>query len=99
MRTANDIINLGMQDNDLFVLLFLLEKGFGADRISDMTANIIRPDIVEYTSNFLESHSTNTEDVSKQIPSENIEATLPVNPFNGNRILLLPLNKSIGINY
>ena len=90
MRTANDIINLGMQDNDLFVLLFLLEKGFGADRISDMTANIIRPDIVEYTSNFLESHSANTADVSKQTPSENIEANLPVNPFNGNRILLLP---------
>jgi len=90
MRTANDIINLGMQDNDLFVLLSLLEKGFGADRISDMTANIIRPNIVEYTSNFLESHSTNTEDVSKQTPLENIEANLPVNPSNGNRILLLP---------
>lgn len=39
--TAKEVIDLGIDDPDLFVVLALIEDGIGADRISDMTTNII----------------------------------------------------------
>ena len=90
MRTAHDIIKLGMKDNDLFVLLSLLEEGFGADRISDMTANIIIPDIVKHTSNFLDPQDIKLQKVSIKTLSGTIEENLPINPFNESPVLLLP---------
>ena len=90
MRTAHDIIKLGMKDNDLFVLLSSLEEGFGADRISDMTANIIIPDIVKHTSNFLDPQDIKLQKVSIKTLSGTIEENLPINPFNESPVLLLP---------
>lgn len=49
LTTANEIVQLGIVDPDLFFLLALLEEGIGADRVSDMTTNIILPDLLNYS--------------------------------------------------
>jgi hypothetical protein len=49
LRTAAEIVALGIDDPDLFVLLPLLDKDVGPDRISDLTTNIIAPDLAALT--------------------------------------------------
>ena len=48
-QSALDIVQAAEGDPDIFLLLPLLEEGIGADRISDMTQNIIDEDICKYT--------------------------------------------------
>lgn len=48
LRTAKEIINLGIDDPDLFTILALLEEGLGPDRISDMVTNIILEDLIKF---------------------------------------------------
>lgn len=47
MSTAMAIIELGIQDPELFALMGLLEEGIGPDRISDMTTHAIKPALYE----------------------------------------------------
>lgn len=49
LATAKEIIDLGVTDPDLFMVLALLEDGVGADRISDMTTNVILPCLADFT--------------------------------------------------
>lgn len=49
MITAEDIVRLGVDRPGLFLLLPLLERNFGPDLISDMTTNIILPELYEFT--------------------------------------------------
>ena len=49
LGAAKEIIELGITDPDLFMVVALLEDGVGPDLISDMTTNIILPNIAEYT--------------------------------------------------
>lgn len=49
IKTAKAIIDKGITDPELFELIGLLEKGVGADRISDMTCSIILEDLLSYT--------------------------------------------------
>ncbi|MCU7933229.1 MAG: hypothetical protein KZQ90_20745 [Candidatus Thiodiazotropha sp. (ex Codakia rugifera)] len=48
LETAKEIVNLGVTDIDLFMVLALFEEGIGPDRISDMTTNIILPDLISF---------------------------------------------------
>lgn len=47
--SAQEILCMGIKDPEIFELLGLFEEGFGADRLSDMTINIIRDDLFEFT--------------------------------------------------
>ena len=67
MDTARQIVELGIDDPDLFVSLALLEDGIGPDRISDMVTNIIFPDLVSYNERILPKLA---------IPTERFEITL-----------------------
>lgn len=49
LKTAKEVIDLGVTNPDLFVALALIEDGVGADRISDMTTNIIVQCIASFT--------------------------------------------------
>lgn len=49
MSTASQIVELGVDDPELFLLLPLLEEGVGADRISDMITNIVLKDLCGFT--------------------------------------------------
>src|SRR4051812_30127938 len=42
MTTAKQIVELGVEDPDLFVAMALFEEGVGPDRVSDMTTNELR---------------------------------------------------------
>jgi hypothetical protein len=50
LATGKEIIDLGVEDPELFSLMALFEAGVGPDRISDMTTRIILEDIVFFTS-------------------------------------------------
>ncbi len=47
--TAKQVVNLGVTSPDLFIALALFEDGIGADRISDMTTNIILECLAHFT--------------------------------------------------
>ena len=48
MQTAREIVDLGVDDPDLFVAMGLFEEGIGPDRISDMASNVILPDLLAF---------------------------------------------------
>ncbi len=49
LRTAKIIVNAGITDPEIFELMGIFEEGIGADRISDMVAWIILPDLLAYS--------------------------------------------------
>ena len=49
LGTASQIVAMGINDPDLFVLMSLFEEGIGPDRISDMTTNVIAQDLISFT--------------------------------------------------
>ena len=53
IKTAKEIVDLGVSDPDLFVAMALFEDGFGPDRISDMTCNIIFKDLLSFNKRML----------------------------------------------
>lgn len=85
LTTAKLIIDAGRSDPELFELVGLFEDNFGADRISDMTANVIQQDILTYSRNIY----------GKVLPKDwagpiDKGTGLPKNPFTKEPILLVP---------
>lgn len=93
IETARDIVALGIDDPDLFTAMALFEEGFGPDRISDMTTNVIFEDLLAFNARVLSSLNLplhvhlirlkNGKSYSTQFPS---------NPFirGGGPIILVP---------
>lgn len=54
LQSAKEILKFAQDSPDIFLLLPLLEGGIGADRISDMTQNIIDGIICSFTSEIME---------------------------------------------
>ncbi len=86
LETAKNIIAKGKDDPELFELVGMFEGDFGPDRISDMTANIIRDDITEYTKRVV----SQVELGAKATVTFDDKSGLPMNPFTGDIILLVP---------
>jgi len=88
MKTASEIIALGMDDPELFVLMGLLERNIGPDRISDMTTHAIKPAILKFTENALQKFGIKTERFS--FPDGHYQ--LVRNPFEAGRsaVFLVP---------
>ncbi len=82
MQTAATIVRMGIENPDLFAALALLEEGIGPDRISDMTTNIILPDLIAYTCRVLDRLDVPRErfDLTLQY-GQQVAVHLPVNPF------------------
>jgi hypothetical protein len=86
--TAKEIVDLGVRDPDLFVVLPLLEEDVGPDLISDMTTSIILPNLLQLNERV---------QAKLKIPREKFEVAgisveLAVNPIETPRtpILLVP---------
>ncbi len=88
LTTAKTIVDLGVDNPELFVLLPLIEDDIGPDRISDMTTGIIGNQLADYTRRVLGQH---------QIPLEEFRiggarVHLPPNPtaINPTPVILVP---------
>ena len=87
LRTAHEIVKLGIEDPTLFPLLALLEEDVGPDRISDLTTRAIGHRLAEFTTRVL---------TGQNIPSQRFdvfgsEFSLPVNPHVSDRGESLPV--------
>lgn len=88
LKTAKVIIDKGKNDPELFELVGLFEKDFGPDRISDMTANVIKEDLKGFTLRILACLNVDY----KKILKISEEHGLPINPYTGELIYLVPLS-------
>lgn len=86
--TAKEIVDLGIKDPDLFIALPLLEEDVGPDLISDMTTNIILPDLIRFNDRVLAALKVPTE----KFVLNGITANLAANPTETKRapIILVP---------
>jgi hypothetical protein len=64
MRTAKEIVDLGINDPDLFVALGIFEEGIGPDRIGDMTTNVILPDLLTFNQRVLSELRVPTKSIN-----------------------------------
>lgn len=85
LRTAKQILNKGISDPEIFELVGMFQERFGPDRISDMTANVIRQELNQFTNRILLEIA---EECTVQIPRNSESA--PLNPINNSPLLLVP---------
>ncbi|MEC4766603.1 hypothetical protein LPL18_004530 [Halomonas sp. CUBES01] len=86
LSTAKLIISKGRNDPELFELVGMFEEDFGPDRISDMTANIIRDDIEIFTKRVFDDMDVDLESYL----NFDEEKELPINPYTGELLYLIP---------
>lgn len=81
MQTAREIVELGVNDPDLFVAMGLFEDGIGPDRISDMATNVILSDLLKFNERVLRAIGVPVKKVTITLKNGNsYEAELPINP-------------------
>jgi hypothetical protein len=85
LRTAKQILSKGIDDLEIFELVGMFQERFGPDRISDMTANVIRQELNQFTSRILEEIAG---ECATQVPRNDEGA--PLNPVNDAPLLLVP---------
>ena len=82
VKTAKQIVDLGIEDPDLFVAMALFEEGFGPDRISDMTANVILKDLLDFNARVLSHLPVKCEEYELSLRNgTTYKATLPANGY------------------
>ncbi len=95
-QTGKEIVDLGVDDPDLFAAMALFEENFGPDHISDMVANVVLGDLIKFNERILSNFSIPREKVKLSLRNGNsFEAILPVNPcLRGNvrPVILVPLD-------
>lgn len=64
---AFDIVKKGVQYPEIFQLISLFEENIGPDRLSDMVATIIYPDIVKFTKRIQDELGISKEKYSEYI--------------------------------
>ena len=87
IETAYDIVKAGITDPEFFQLLPLFQNDVGPDRLSDMIATIILPDIEAYTKRIYAECEIN----AVKYPDKEFVGTYMLNPYRGHEILLLPI--------
>jgi hypothetical protein len=86
-RNGKAIVDKGVTDPDLFLLLALFEDGIGADRISDMTTNVIMPELVGFNERIARRLGVRT----KRMTIRGVSGSLVPNPVaRGTPVLLVP---------
>lgn len=91
IESAKMVIDLGVDDPDIFVALALFEENVGADRISDMTSHIILRCLISFTQEV--TNSLGIETAAFQIRELGREVFhLPANPtdFPTSPVILVP---------
>lgn len=86
LRTAKTLIDKGRNDPELFELVGIFEEDFGPDRISDMSANVIKDDLHKYSLRVFSELDINITDFVKI----DEKTKLPINPYTKEVIYLVP---------
>ncbi|MFC0446340.1 hypothetical protein ACFOD1_07435 [Pseudidiomarina halophila] len=86
LDTASQIVSLGVDDIDLFMALALFEEGIGPDRISDMTTNIILPNLISFSERVNQTLKVPT----KQFKIGANNYNLVVNPYSDQPLIFVP---------
>jgi hypothetical protein len=92
LQAAKEAVDLGISDPDLFMVVAFLEYGVGPDLISDMTTNIILPELGAFTERICRSLKIKTR---KFIFKNAVEAAVPINPVIGGGalpVILVPVD-------
>lgn len=92
MNTAKEIVDLGIDDPEIFALIGLLEEGIGADRISDMTTRAILPSLIMFTEDICKKLDVSTQPLVFN-KFGGLSGNLPINPLASKArtpILLVP---------
>jgi hypothetical protein len=93
IQTAKEIVDFGVEDPDLFVAMALFEEGFGPDRISDMTTNVILGDLLRFNARILDGLEIPRQATILRLRNGKVyNAVLPVNPYvkGGGPVILVP---------
>lgn len=85
---AFDIIKKGSKQPEIFQLVGLFEENIGPDRLSDMVATIILPDIISYTKRINEDIHIEPE----SYPNLQFNDGIVWNPYKKCELLLLPID-------
>lgn len=85
---ATEIIGAGIDDPAIFELVGLLQEGIGADRISDMTAAIILPNLLNFSARVARQLEVKTRNVKL----EETNFAIPIDSENNRLIILVPLD-------
>lgn len=86
LETAYDIVKAGIEDPEFFQLLPLFQDNVGPDRLSDMIATLILPDILAYTERVNQQLGITKRNYSDKL----FNNRLLCNPVKGYEVLLLP---------
>lgn len=86
LETAAQIVDLGVDDPDLFMALALFEEGIGPDRISDMATNIILENLIEFNIRKIKELGLKPS----IIEVDKVKLELLVNPFTEKPLLMVP---------
>lgn len=88
MKDAFDIIRKGSKQPEIFQLVGLFEENIGPDRLSDMVATIILPDIISYTKRIYKEIHIDPE----SYPELQFNDGIVWNTYKNCDILLLPID-------
>jgi len=90
MITAAQIVDKGVKNADLFMMLGLFEDGIGPDRISDMVTNIVSRDLISLNQRIAEELKLPLEQF--EFFGGRVVGKLPRNPYEKNRtpVILVP---------
>lgn len=91
-------IQSGIKKIEHFEELSIFNEGIGADRISDMTANLLKEDLIAYTLEVCQRHNIPTKEKRLRNTSFSFElkvwnsekVRLPINPMTGDAVILVP---------
>ena len=86
---AYDLVKKGCKAPELFEMIGLFEDGIGPDRLSDMIATIILPDIQAYTKRVMADFEIDTEHYEERTFDEE---GYVINEYKGCRLYLLPVD-------
>lgn len=87
LSDAYQIVKKGSKQPELFHLVSLFEEGVGPDRLSDMIATIIEPQIIKYTLRIMSELGVSRETLPDLVFLDN---GLAYNPYKRTALLLLP---------
>jgi hypothetical protein len=88
LTTIMQIVKAGTSDPAIFELVGTFEEGVGPDRISDMVARIILPDLIAFTQRICSDLGVPMEEM-QAVKGGDME-DLPVNPVTGGPLILVP---------